>query len=75
MAETSSAARLLLDHALRRAGTSPIEALVPEEDGPAHALFDEFGFTGRPDRLRMELGEAHRNDGLAHYATTPYLAT
>jgi len=40
-------------------------------------LLKEFGFVGRPDRLRMELGEetAACRAGLVHYGTTPYLAT
>ncbi len=49
--------------------------------GPAenstHGLLREFGFLGRRDRLRMELGEegGARLSGLEHYGTTPYLAT
>lgn len=74
MAETAGAARLLLAHVLSQTGPGPIEAIVPD-DGSPHDLFEEFGFTGRPDRLRMSLGEAHGHDGLTHYATTPYLAT
>jgi hypothetical protein len=46
-------------------------------ESPAHDLLREFGFGGRKDRLRMELGEESgvRPAGLEHYGTTPYLAT
>lgn len=74
MAETSGTARLLLAYILRRIEAGPIEAIATN-DGPASEFFETFGFTENPDRLRMSLGEPHRNDGLAHYATTPYLAT
>jgi hypothetical protein len=56
----------------------PVEVTVPGPPAsPAHALLKEFGFTGRADRLRMELGEPSpsRPPGLVHYGTTPYLAT
>lgn len=69
-------ARLLLWRALRETGGSPVEVTVPGPAAdPAHALLRAFGFVGRADRLRMELGEAPRQSGLAHYGTTPYLAT
>ncbi len=84
MASTPDAARALLACALdarsklRGApvglGEAYVEVVVPGE-GPAHDLFDEFGFTGREDRLRMELGEAPLTRGLQVYGTTPYLAT
>lgn len=76
MASGPGVARLLLAGALRGRGM-PVEATVTgEADSPAHALFGEFGFAGRKDRLRMELGEASAaRPGLESYATTPYLAT
>lgn len=71
-------ARLLLADALRASEGAAVEVTVPDPtEGPAHALLEEFGFAGRPDRLRMELRLAsggHRT-GLTHYGTTPYLAT
>jgi hypothetical protein len=51
-----------------------LEVVVPGES-LAHDLLEEFGFVGREDRLRMELGEARRTKGLQTYGTTPYLAT
>ncbi|MGI9048373.1 MAG: GNAT family N-acetyltransferase [Rubrobacteraceae bacterium] len=75
MAETPEVARLLLDRALQTGGGAPIEVVVPN-GGPAHRVLEEFGFTGRVDRLRMELGNCPVSPaGLGHYATTPYLAT
>lgn len=74
LAETPEVARLLLARALASAGGAPVEIVVPG-GGPAHALLGEFGFEGRADRLRMELGEAATRTGLAQYGTTPYLAT
>ena len=44
-------------------------------EGPAHGVLLEFGFVGWWDRLRMELGEASRTEGLEVYGTTLYLAT
>jgi hypothetical protein len=55
-------------------GSGFIEVSVPGA-GPAHEMLSEFGFAGREDRLRMELGEAPHTKGLETYATTPYLAT
>jgi ribosomal protein S18 acetylase RimI-like enzyme len=55
-------------------GSGFVEVSVPN-DGPAHKVLREFGFVGREDRLRMELGEAPRTNGLEIYGTTPYLAT
>lgn len=70
-------ARLLLVRALKETGPSPVRVIVPgPETSPAHGLLREFGFQGRKDRLRMELGgTTNRPDGLDHYGTTPYLAT
>jgi hypothetical protein len=76
VASTPGVARLLLARALR--GGSPVEVTVPgPAESPAHELLREFGFRGREDRLRMELGGAtdERRSGLEHYGTTPYLAT
>ena len=77
LASTPDVARLLLTHALPAAGGAPVQVTVP---GPArcqaHALLQELGFEGKQDRLRMELGEEMATPtGLAHYGTTPYLAT
>ena len=71
-------ARLLLAHSLGASDGSSVEVTVPGgAESPAHDLLREFGFRGREDRLRMELGEVSltRPAGLEHYGTTPYLAT
>jgi GNAT superfamily N-acetyltransferase len=79
LAATQGVARLLLGHALEATGSTPVQVTVTGPAGcPAHALLKEFGFVGRTDRLRMELGErtvARSHGGLVHYGTTPYLAT
>ena len=77
VAASPTVARSLLARALRETGPSPVRVIVPGPDtSPAHDLLREFGFEGRRDRLRMELGEpSGLSDGLAHYGTTPYLAT
>lgn len=70
-------AGLLLSDALR-AGTGPAEVTVPSPaDDAAHDLLRGFGFTGREDRLRMELGgrTVAAGPGLTQYGATPYLAT
>ncbi|MDQ3285497.1 MAG: hypothetical protein M3P92_07340, partial [Actinomycetota bacterium] len=68
--------RVLLAHALQTGGGRSIEVSVTGlAEGPAYEVLREFGFVGWWDRLRMELGEAHRPDGLEVYGTTPYLAT
>ena len=78
VASTPGVARLLLARTLGASAGSPVEVTVPDpEESPAHELLREFGFRGRKDRVRMELGEAcgvHRA-GLEQYGTTPYLAT
>ena len=56
-------------------GDAYVEIVVPVKEGPARGLLNEFGFVGREDRLRMELGEAPHVEGLQTYGTTPYLAT
>lgn len=78
VATSPAVARRLLAAALGASEGSPVEVTVPGPPAhPAHALLKEFGFTGRADRLRMELGEppSARPPGLVHYGTTPYLAT
>ena len=71
-------ARLLLARSLDATGGGAVQVTVTGSAGcPAHALLQEFGFVGRRDRLRMELGErtAACRTGLVQYGTTPYLAT
>jgi GNAT superfamily N-acetyltransferase len=78
VASTPRVARLLLSGALRAGGGSPTEVTVSGAvQSPAHDLLREFGFKGRRDRLRMELGaeDVVRRTALEHYGTTPYLAT
>ena len=77
MASTPGVARLVLSEALKNSGGSPVEVTVTGWPGePAHELFKEFGFLGRKDRFRMELGGCPGQDpGLKSYGTTPYLAT
>ncbi|MCA1687873.1 MAG: GNAT family N-acetyltransferase [Actinobacteria bacterium] len=78
VASTPGVARLLLGRALHTGDGSPVEVTVPGlAESPAHDLLHEFGFGGRKDRLRMELGEENgaRPASLEHYGTTPYLAT
>lgn len=76
-ARTPAAARRLLLRALEAAGDAPARAIATGPDGcPSHDLFREFGFVGRKDRLRMEIGEeAADPGGLIQYATTPFMAT
>lgn len=79
LAEGEAAAAALLGAALeatREAGGGPVEVIsTSPPDSREHTLLEEFGFYGRPDRLRMELGNPLRSRGLAQYGTTPYLAT
>lgn len=76
-ARTTDAARRLLLCALEAAGDAPVRVIATGPDGcPSHDLFREFGFVGREDRLRMELGEeAAGPGGLVQYGTTPFVAT
>ncbi len=76
-AGTTDAARRLLLRALEAIGDAPVRAIATGPDGcPSHDLFRQFGFVGREDRLRMELGEdAADTGGLLQYATTPFMAT
>jgi ribosomal protein S18 acetylase RimI-like enzyme len=79
LASTPDVARLLLARALSATGGgTPVQVTIPCPDGcHAHSLLQEFGFQGTEDRMRMELGKktAICRTGLAHYGTTPYLAT
>lgn len=75
MAAEPHVAEDLLAHALAvRQTDGPVQVMVPG-DSPAHEVLKGYGFTGRLDRLRMELGEAPAVDGLKTYGMTPYLAT
>lgn len=79
LAEGDGAAGVLLGSALgavRGAGGWPVEITsAAPPGGPGHGFLEGFGFTGSPDRLRMELGPQPESRGLAQYGTTPYLAT
>ncbi len=79
LATNPDVARLLLARALDATGGAPAQATATSPAGSqAHTLFEEFGFVGYTDRLRMELGEMPGSAypaGLIHYGTTPYLAT
>lgn len=78
LAENDEAAATLLDAALGVTGEGggPVEITSAAPPGaPEHGLLEEFGFAGAPDRLRMELGELPREEGLLQYGTTAYLAT
>ena len=76
MASSPDGARVLLAHVLQTDGGRSVEVSVPgSAESSAHEVLREFGFLGWWDRLRMELGEAPRTDGLEVYGTTPYLAT
>ena len=76
MASSPAAARALLARALETDGGRSVEISLPApRESPAHELLREFGFVGRRDRLRMELGGSAPTEGLRAYGTTPYLAT
>lgn len=76
MASSPDVARALLVRALETDGGRSVEVSLPAPEGSrSHELLHEFGFVGRRDRLRMELGEAPETDGLQTYGTTPFLAT
>ena len=76
MASSPDVARALLTRALHTDGGRSVEVSLPAPKGsPAHELLREFGFVGRRDRLRMEMGESSPTRGLQTFGTTPYLAT
>ncbi len=76
MASSPEVAGALLARALQTDGGRSVEISLPApKESPAHQLLREFGFVGRRDRLRMELGETSPTEGLQAYGTTPYLAT
>lgn len=78
VAETSTAARLLLDNTLLDLKDTTVEVTVPDIGSePACTLFQERGFAGCEDRLCMKLGKATNvhPPGLVQYGTTSYLAT
>jgi ribosomal protein S18 acetylase RimI-like enzyme len=79
LASTPQVARLLLARALEATRGTSVQIIVPcpAECQAQHGLLQEFGFEGKEDRMRMELGEktATCRTGLVHYGTTPYLAT
>jgi len=76
MASSPDVARVLLARALQTDGGRSVEVSVSgPAQSPAHGVLREFGFVGWWDRLRMELGEEPRTEGLEAYGTTPYLAT
>lgn len=76
-ARTTETARRLLLRALEAVGNAPVRVIATgPSECPSHDLFREFGFDGREDRLRMELGEeAADPGGLIQYGTTPFMAT
>lgn len=76
MAAGFDVAQLLLSAALESCNT-PVEATVTAPGDFACSLYEEFGFEGREDRLRMEIGRMpEKSSGsLEQYGTTPYLAT
>lgn len=75
MAANTTVARSLLARALHTGGREPVQLTI-SGSGPVHELLREFGFSGRPDRLMMELGEGGSSPrSLVQYATTAYLAT
>jgi ribosomal protein S18 acetylase RimI-like enzyme len=76
MTSSTDVARVLLAYALQTDGGRSVDVSVPgPAESPAYVVLREFSFVGWWDRLRMELGEAPRTDGLEIYGTTPYLAT
>jgi hypothetical protein len=79
LAESEGAAGELLRSALgaiREAGGGPIEITSTSPEGaPEREFLEDSGFSGYPDRLRMELGNRVDCQGVLQYGTTPYLAT
>lgn len=77
MAANKTVARLLLANAIEARVGELVQLTVPGGNEKPHELLDEFGFSGRAERLQMELGNVgnHVHRGLEQYATTAYLAT
>jgi hypothetical protein len=73
-ASTTEAARALLIRELARGKRGRTEVMAPE-NGQSHRLLAGLGFTGAPDRLRMELGTSSRVAGFETYGLSPYLLT
>jgi ribosomal protein S18 acetylase RimI-like enzyme len=73
-ASTPEAARALLRQVLVQREGHGIEVMTPGS-GPVHELLLELGFTGVPDRLRMELGTCSEVVGFETYGLSPYLVT
>jgi len=74
MASTPEAARALLGHELIHGEGQRVEVMT-SGSGPVHELLLELGFTGVPDRLRMELGACSEVVGFETYGLSPYLVT
>ena len=75
MASTPEAARALLGHVLCQAEGYMMLEVMTAGSGPVHELLLELGFTGVPDRLRMELGACSEVVGFETYGLSPYLVT
>ena len=75
MAAEPSVARALLSYALQANGSTSSVEVSTAGEGQVPVLLEEFGFMGRQDRLRMELGKTPCTRGLQAYGTTSYLAT
>jgi hypothetical protein len=63
-----------LRHVLVQGEGHGIEVMTPGS-GPVHKLLLDLGFTGVPDRLRMELGTYLEVAGFETYGLSPYLVT
>ncbi len=75
MAAEPSVARALLSCALQANGSTSSVEVSTTGEGQVQAVLEAFGFVGRQDRLRMELGQTPCIRGLQSYGTTSYLAT
>ncbi len=73
-ASTPEAGQTLMVRALTAAKPGIVEVAAPG-GGPAHEVLVGLGFTGIPDRLRMELGEGPKTGGLETYGLSSYLVT
>jgi GNAT superfamily N-acetyltransferase len=74
MASTPEAAWALLGHELAHAVGQRVEVMTAGSV-LVHELLLGLGFTGVPDRLRMELGTCSEVVGFETYGLSPYLAT